>query len=383
MDTKQDLFRFIDKEKPVLEIGPLDVPMVTKSGGNVYYADIRSNEELTEHYRNVHNDEKVKKIVPIDFVVKSTYKEAVGGLRFQTVVSSHVIEHTFDFIRHLQEIGEILNESGHYVMRVPDKRHCFDHFREITPFRDAYDVYMNGESALKRLKMDYFMMKHPCNNPVGYLRGSVSYGTELFNEERFNLAQNQFRDFVKDSDPVHFWVFTSLSFMALIRDCLLFNLIPFELVFAHDSANLPVEFYVVLKKNSELTKNEVKRKAEIFRINEIIESRKSENKNFDVKQSNLKNYVSGAEKVYIYGGAEKVKYLLHILGEDAKYITGAVFEPYCKKEGCCVQGYRLDEIEDKNSKIIVALAESVCSKALQELKDSGFVNIATYLPLCF
>jgi SAM-dependent methyltransferase len=382
MSSRQELGRFVDVYKPVLEIGPLNSPAVQIKGVKVYYADIRSTEDVTEVYRN-EPGVYAKNATPIDFVVKTTYKEAVGDMRFQTVFSSHVIEHTFDFIKHLQEIGEILNEGGHYIMCVPDKRHCFDHFREVTPFRDAYDVYVNGENALRRLKMDYFMMRHPCNNPAMYLSEDVSFSAELFSEERYTAAQNRFHDFAKDSDVAHFWVFTRLSFLAMIRDCLLFNLIPFEVIFEQDSTLTPVEFFIVLKKTSAITSDGAKRRNEIFRLNEIIEKDKSENKKFGLHLKGLKGYVSSGESVYICGKTENIRYLLHILGEDAKYISGATATNGYEAENCGVPVYNMNEITDKNSKIIMAVPEEDKNDVLQRLKDAGFANIATYLPLSF
>ena len=44
----------IDKTKRILEIGPLDKPMIkkSKSSNNVFYADIRATYEVKEFYRN-------------------------------------------------------------------------------------------------------------------------------------------------------------------------------------------------------------------------------------------------------------------------------------------------------------------------------------------
>ena len=62
--------------------------------------------------------------------------------KFDIVFSSHSIEHQMNLIKHLQLVENILNDGGLYVMIVPDKRYCFDHFRAETSVTQLLDSYV-------------------------------------------------------------------------------------------------------------------------------------------------------------------------------------------------------------------------------------------------
>jgi len=278
---REYLFKYIDPQKNSLEIGPLTDPFLTKPQFNVYYADIRSTEDIKDYYRHDMNVD-IKKIVPVDYVITGTYKEAIGAMNFNTVFSSHVIEHTTCVIGHLSEISEILHEGGRYVMCIPDKRFTFDHFREVTPFRDAYDVYKNGEKMLERLGLDHMMNCHNCNRPIQYIMGNISFESIALDTEKTLSAINGYENFKKEIG-YHFWVFTYKSFLSFIRDSLRFNLLPFEVEMAKSPELLRVganELHVVLKKNSKLLTDRNKQLSEIRKINKWIENT---NHNFKIK----------------------------------------------------------------------------------------------------
>ena len=67
---RSDISKFIkgvDTKKRILEIGPLDTPIFKKSEADVYYADVRSDVELLEVYKN---EPRVLDAVQIDFVIQ-------------------------------------------------------------------------------------------------------------------------------------------------------------------------------------------------------------------------------------------------------------------------------------------------------------------------
>jgi predicted SAM-dependent methyltransferase len=57
--------------------------------------------------------------------------------QFDIAFSSHVIEHTLDFIKHLNQVCDILKNNGHYFLFVPDKRYCFDYFSPESTMPDG------------------------------------------------------------------------------------------------------------------------------------------------------------------------------------------------------------------------------------------------------
>ena len=164
---------FIDdkKEGPILEIGPLTTPFLSKDTYNVHYADIRDKDEIYNAYNLSYKgsgEELYNKIVPIDFVIKNTYLNAVGEMKFLIVFSSHVIEHTHDLLGHLLDIGDILLENGYFVMLIPDKKNTFDRNREVTPFRDVLDVYLsiNKLQCTARFGFDFLFTASFKGNPI-------------------------------------------------------------------------------------------------------------------------------------------------------------------------------------------------------------------------
>ena len=57
--------------------------------------------------------------------------------------SSHLIEHTPDFVKFLNDCDSILKDTGVLALVVPDKRFCFDHFRPITGISKIIDSHFS------------------------------------------------------------------------------------------------------------------------------------------------------------------------------------------------------------------------------------------------
>ena len=50
------------------------------------------------------------------------------GARFDVVASSHLIVREPDLLRHLDQVAALLHPGGIYLLFIPDKRFCLDHF---------------------------------------------------------------------------------------------------------------------------------------------------------------------------------------------------------------------------------------------------------------
>ena len=256
-----------------MEIGPLISSFLTKDKYNVFYSDIKSTDEIYSEYKNYRNlgtpEEIYRKLVPIDFVIKDTYKEAVGSRRFAVVFSSHVLEHVRDVILHLQDLCSILIDDGFLVMCIPDKRYTFDHFREVTPFRDMIDVYLSGNvNSTARLSFDHHFMYHPCNDPLSYYKDEVSFSTNIENDNQYSQALEYYK-LVRDNGQEfnsHNWVFTYTSFIGFLRDGLRAKLLPYTLYYSNPPQSGENEFVVILKKDLAILSDYEKCVAEIKRI---------------------------------------------------------------------------------------------------------------------
>lgn len=121
--ARKILFGQIKAGDRVLEIGPFTSPNIR--GPKVKYFDVLDKASLLE--RAVKHDYPRRKPVDIDFVSPNGDLSIVGEA-FDFVASSHCIEHQPDLVYHLQQVGRLLRNGGRYLLVVPDKRYCFDHF---------------------------------------------------------------------------------------------------------------------------------------------------------------------------------------------------------------------------------------------------------------
>jgi predicted SAM-dependent methyltransferase len=266
------------KGQPMIEIGPHSRPYILKSEHDVYYADIRSYDELLAlpGWALQERREKLSDyLAPVDYVIHDTYEKAVEGKRFAVVFSSHVLEHVPDPIAHMRDISNILTDEGFFAMAIPDKRYMFDRFREVTPFRDLYDMYSSGGDmrVIAKLALDNGMNHHPSNDPLRHWDNLESFRTVLDDGERFIRALNlfnQMRDH-KINPSCHFWVLTYPSFLNLLRDCLRANLLPFTLHQSFPPVRNSLEFSVILKKDTAILNDQERRAKEIIRINDLAE----------------------------------------------------------------------------------------------------------------
>ena len=141
----------IDKHHlKALEISPWDNPFLR--GENVKYFDAADTETLRKSLQeNATEAGRYANHLPekIDFVSPSGDLSVVDET-FDVVLSSHVIEHTPDLIRHFQSVGNILNAGGLYVLLIPDKRYCFDYYHPESTIAEVMDAY-NSERKIPRL----------------------------------------------------------------------------------------------------------------------------------------------------------------------------------------------------------------------------------------
>ena len=107
----------------ILEIGPFNQPVVF--GNNVKYFDLFDCNQLIERAREIGLE--FDKVPHVDYVQPFGDLSIVGE-RFDAVISSHLLEHQPDLIRHLQQVERLFDGAGLYFLVVPDKRYCFDHF---------------------------------------------------------------------------------------------------------------------------------------------------------------------------------------------------------------------------------------------------------------
>ena len=275
----------IDYDKRILEIGPLHIPNISKDRAkNLFYADIRTTEEIISFYRN-NPDVITENIVEIDYVIKNSYTESLNNIeKFDYVIATHVIEHIPRLISFFEDISNILNPNGKLCLAIPDKRYCFDHFRCPTSFAECYDIYTRGISNLPVRVLDHYISS-TINDPIILWKGNTSKYIAR-NKERFRKAkENYLKSLNGEYIDVHFSVFTPETFLLFLFYMLNFNILPFKCIEFYGTEYYSNEFNCVLEFDKTVIANN---SDEIENILNLLKKNKDDHINF-----NLINWISG------------------------------------------------------------------------------------------
>lgn len=232
---------FLPKKGKILEIGPFYNPLCT--GNNVKYFDILNQQELQKRAESIGASGSSHRIPKIDFVSK------IGDIsiiteKFDSVVSSHVIEHQLDFIDHLQGVSKILKERGEYVLRIPDKRFCFDHYLCESTIAEILSAYFEKKSkhSLKSVIEHRALTTH--NNPILHWRGE--HGERKNIQTKIKSAIEEFKR--EEYIDVHAWYFTPSSFAEIISTLTQLDYIDFRVKSIDETFMNTLEFSVILEK---------------------------------------------------------------------------------------------------------------------------------------
>ena len=244
----QHLQKILYDNKTCLEIGPFDNPVIT--GKNVKYFDVLTQEELK--LRSIEH----KRPHPIENIPYIDYVDPIGNLsivkeHFDIVLSCHSIEHQLDFIQHLNNVSNILNKNGRYVVIVPDKRYCFDHFLPESTIADVLEQHKN-KSKIHLLKSVIEHRALTCHNESAR-HWNGDHGEPKFykNPEFIDQACIEYQRSVETQEylDVHSLQFTPYSFRILIDLLYNMNLISLNVDKVYHTPRNSNEFYIILKKD--------------------------------------------------------------------------------------------------------------------------------------
>lgn len=246
------------KNKKIIEFGPLTRPLFKKSENKeIYYADIRSTEEIKSLYKN--NDYLTKtgikvdvdSIVSIDYKIEESYAKTFKNEKFQVAYLSHVIEHMPNIIDFFQDISKVLTKDGRLVIIYPDKRYCFDHYRNSVSFRDAFATFKNGTTENARLSFDFSYNVVHENNPI-FFWDTVNK-TNIISNNTLEDAEKYYYGTLKSEDleDVHYWPFSDFSFLKFFYEFMRSGLTDFEIEEFYPTQQNTQEFMIILKKSSQ------------------------------------------------------------------------------------------------------------------------------------
>jgi 2-polyprenyl-3-methyl-5-hydroxy-6-metoxy-1,4-benzoquinol methylase len=245
MDRVQIITENIRKDQLVLEIGPSFRPLVKKKDGyNVKILDHATTRELIEKYK-CHNID-TSDIEEVDYVFQGErIPELVKNERYDYILASHVIEHVPDLIGFLQDCETILKIGGEVRLAIPDKKFCFDYFRERTALSRVIDVHELGlKHQTAGAAAEYFLK-------VCKKNGSIAWNSDFSGEYTQIHSLEEAVDAIKKTQngvylDIHNWVFTPNSFRNIISD--LKRLHYFNLCEHKFIETIGHEFFAFLKK---------------------------------------------------------------------------------------------------------------------------------------
>ena len=232
----------ISNRSRVLEIGPFNSPR--KTGPNVKYSDVLDKNGLIARAKRIGYDPT--NIPEIDFVERSGNLTAVSQT-FDYAVSSHVVEHQPNLIKHLNDVYNLLTDGGCYFAIVPDKRYCFDHFIPESNLAQVIDAHANGltRHPLGRLIEHRVLTTH--NDAIRHWQGDHGERHASLNV-RYQIALEEYRQAEGGYIDVHGWYFTPDSFRQIIEGLRQIGLTFFNPIRIYPTLYGSLEFWAILQK---------------------------------------------------------------------------------------------------------------------------------------
>jgi SAM-dependent methyltransferase len=215
----------------VLEISPYHSPLC--KGASVKYYDVFNRDELVK-YATVDNEKRAKtNDIPlnIDRIPIIHYTDATGDMasacphdHFNLIISSHVIEHQPDLVRHLLDVHTLLKTDSYYLFFIPDKRYCFDHFIPKKSIADVLQAHIEKRKVhtLTSLLQSKLLLSH--NSPVDHWNGKSTIIAPPFSRQDLDgLVQLVERGQYIDS---HAWQFEDTDFVPIFEQLKNLEFIP-------------------------------------------------------------------------------------------------------------------------------------------------------------
>jgi len=243
------LIKNIDTQKvDCLEIGPFDCPVLL--GDKVHYFDVLDQDGLKKRSREI-NRPFPESNVPFIHYIDVNGDLSIVDKKFDVVLSCHSIEHQLDFIQHLNNVSNLLNAGGYYVVIVPDKRYIFDHFIKESTIADIIEQNIH-KSNLHSVKSVIEHRALTCHNDSGrHWMNDHGVQTYITNPESILNAIKQYQHSVETNCylDVHSLQFTPESFESIIHILNEAKYINLSFYKIYPTLKNSCEFYAILKKN--------------------------------------------------------------------------------------------------------------------------------------
>jgi hypothetical protein len=213
------------------EIGPLNIPLLTKGEARILYVDHLDTAGLRAKYPTLDD------IVEIDrpMVNDSLSDTLMPDAPLDYVVASQVFEHVPNPIRWLHEIAAILKTGGLVSLSLPDRRLTFDLLREETRPADILSAYLDDltvpgiRSVYDHHSLASFVNMHWAT-PDSVYPDDVISGRGAVKPKRATETAMYLTKLAKEGQyfDVHAWVYTPVSFLLTMAQLTSEGLVPFS-----------------------------------------------------------------------------------------------------------------------------------------------------------
>jgi SAM-dependent methyltransferase len=240
-----------------LEIGCNFRPLFRKSDGfSIQYLENTDTDGLIARCLKAGKD--VSLVEPIDFIFdeKKSLSELTGSKNgYDYVISSHVIEHIPNLIKHFREVEDVLKPGGIYAMLVPDKNFCFDTLKSTSTLGEFVEAFVSSDAKppLAAYVDEYRYAVKPVNATSA---GWDSHWNGKLEQKHSDSDARISKAIAKSAVPPgwlgHRWIFTPFSFVSIFYDLIRYNLVQFDLLDIRPTFNL--DFIAIISSKPHLHK---------------------------------------------------------------------------------------------------------------------------------
>ncbi len=223
----------------ILEIGPFCQPVMV--GPNVRYLDVLDAAGLRARGEAIGIDTRRTP----EMIHFTNGLDEAAGQDFDIVFSSHNLEHQPDLIGHLKQAAAALGPGGVYMLIVPDRRYCFDHFLPDLTVAGVIGAHLEGRTVHSAQSVIEHRAFTCHNDTLRHWQGD--HGSEADDlAHRIDYALNELRAANGAYIDVHAWQFTPQSFNQVMTTLHALGWSPFRPLRVYDTAYGRNEFTAVL-----------------------------------------------------------------------------------------------------------------------------------------
>lgn len=258
-DRRKRILEFVQPfGKRGIEVGALNRPIITRADGDVLYADHLSIDGLRDKYAQdpAVNVNDFNDLVHVDIVtgIGSLSSAISANEKFDYIAASHVLEHIADPIGWLFDCTKVLREGGIIFLVLPDRRFTFDRFRADTTTGELIANYhANAICPTPSQVFEYNARSVPCG-PEDTKKIWKGEHNDFGHVEKDRLREALRLEIDVTCNKTyldcHCSTFTPYSLSVILREIIMLELLPVEVIAIEPTREMEAEFFVALRLSS-------------------------------------------------------------------------------------------------------------------------------------